>query len=168
MALFSRGPELPAEVGSRVPGRALAATRSEDGTWLVGTRDALVVLDADAVHEVPWERVQRADWDQDTDTLRVEEIEDYGHPVNAAAYVIREPGALLVLLRERVTASILVQRRVNVHKKRGFTVIGRRPPTGRGTTTWAFEFDAGVDPDDPIVRTLAEAALRDAQESVGL
>jgi hypothetical protein len=165
---FNRGPGLPAEVRRTVAGRPLASAQAQDGSWLVGTRDALHVVGGDPAVVVPWERVQRADWDRDSSTLRVEEVQEYGEPVRASAYVIEEPGGLMSLVWERVTASIVLQRRVDVTKRRGFTVIGRRPPAGRGEVSWAFEFDAGVDPDDPEVKVAADTALREAEESLGM
>jgi hypothetical protein len=168
MRLFSRGRDLPAEVRAAVAGRPLASAEAESGEWLVGTRDALHVVRDGSAEVVRWERVQRADWDRETATLRVEEIQEYGAPVRASAYVIEEPGGLMSLVWERVTASIVVQRRVELGRKRGFTVIGRRPPAEHGEVTWAFEFDAGVDPDDPEVSAAADAALRETEESLGL
>jgi hypothetical protein len=151
-----------------LPERPLAWADTDGGGWLVGTRHGLVsVLDGAAV-AVRWEDVQRADWDHDTATLRVEEVQDYGRPARHAAYVLEGAGALLALVRDRVTASIVAQRRVAVAGTRGFTVVGRRSPTGDGPVTWSCEFDRGVDPADPDVRSVAEAALADVRESVGL
>jgi hypothetical protein len=36
-----------------------------------------------------------------------------------------------------------------------------------GEVTWAYEFDAGVDPADPAVAHLAEKGLRAAAEELG-
>jgi hypothetical protein len=166
MRLFGRAAELPAEVRSAVRGRPLASARAEDGTWLVGTRDALFLVGPAPVC-LRWERVLRADWDQDTSTLTVERVEEYGEPTTTWAFVLPEPGGVVPLLRERVSASVVLQRRVPLEKKRGLTVIARRPPSG-GAVTWAYQLDPGVDPADPAVAAAAEEALRDAQESLGL
>lgn len=170
--LFSRGPSVPQPVRRAAAGRVLAWAPTDDGSWLAGTRDALVMVPADAAPEapvtLPWEQVHRADWDTEERTLTVERVEDWGRPTARWTHHLPEPGALLVLLRERVTASIVLQRHVDVRKKKGFSVIGRRPPGGAGAITWAYQFDVGVDPDDPAVMELAEASLRDAQESLGL
>ena len=61
-----------------------------------------------------------------------------------------------------------MQRRVDLERKRGLSVIARRPPSRPGEVTWAYELDPGVDPADPAVAAAAEAALREAQESLGL
>lgn len=170
MAFFRSGPDLPAAVRSSVRGKVLAAAESYDGTWLVGTRDRLHAIGPDGATRLalPWEQVQRADWDVDTSTLQVEEVEEFGRPVSSYSFVLAAPGTLLELVRERVTASVVLQRRTELGRRRGFSVIGRRAPAGGGEVSWAYEFDRGVDPDDPDVRTAAEAALRDARESLGL
>ncbi len=170
MRLPRRGRGVPPEVGAAVPGRVLAAARSDDGRWLAGTRDAFhVVTDDPAAGATwPWEQVQRADWDSDASMLRVEKVADYGLPVTQSSFVLEDPGSLLELVRERVTASVVLERRVSLGRKRGFTVIGRRAPSGRGDVLWAYQFDPGVDPDDPAVGAAAESALREARESLGL
>jgi hypothetical protein len=149
--------------------KVLAAARSEDGTWALGTRDVLVLLPAEEAGptRIPWERVQAADWSRDDDRLRVSEVGEYGRPRPVHELVLAEPGLLLQLVRERVTASVVVQRRVEVASGRGLTVVGRRPPRG-GEVTRAYELDPGVDPDDPEVREAAEAGLRRAAEELGL
>lgn len=168
--LFSSGPAVPGPVRESVRSKALAVAEARDGTWLVGTRDAFHAVRADGstVVVLRWEQVLRADWDEETETLQVERVEDYGQPVTAYSFVLPEPGSLLALVRERVTASVVLQRRVDLERKRGFSVIGRRAPGGGGDVTWAFEFDRGVNPDDPGVMAAAEMALRDARESLGL
>jgi hypothetical protein len=169
MRLPSRRPGLPGRVRAAVRGRPLASAEAGDGTWLVGTRDALfLVPPGEQPVELRWERVHRADWDLESSTLTVERVEAYGQPVRAWSFVLAEPGALVTLLRERVTASIVLQRRVDLDRRRGFTVIGRRAPSGAGPVAWAYEFDRGVDPSDPAVLAVAEAALRDAQGDLGL
>ncbi len=168
--LFARGHQLPKPVREAVGDRVLASAETADGTWLVGTRDALAVVSAadGEVETVPWEGVQRADWDVESSTLTVERVEEFGTPVVPMVFEVAAPGAFLQLLRERVSASIVVQKRVDLERKRGLTVIGRRPPSGDGPVTWAYELDQGVDVADPAVLAAAEAGLREAQESLGL
>ena len=47
-------------------------------------------------------------------------------------------------------------------------MIARRPPRGDRPITWVYEFEEGVDPDDPEVRRVAEEALALARDEVGL
>ena len=51
--------------------RVLAATTASDGTVLAGTRDAFYVVATGETRRVPWEQVEAADWDRDTDSFRL-------------------------------------------------------------------------------------------------
>lgn len=169
---------LPESVRSRLGSgeRVLAAAHAEDGTWLVGTRDHLHAFSyslSDSLSDSgssrwPWEQVQRADWDAETSSLRVEPLAEFGAQVTTAAYRLSEPGGLLELVRERVTASVVMQRRVDLVRKRGVTVIARRPPSGLGPVVWAVVYDEGLEPDDVAVAQVVETTLREAQESLGV
>lgn len=165
---------VPPEVAAQVSGRALAAARAADGTWLVGTRDALVLLASapggpvPVETRIPWERLEGADWDRDESRLRLSEVGSFGEPRPTYTFTMpeAEPAALLQLIRERVTASVVLQRGHVVAAKRGFKVIGRRSPAG-GPISWMFEYDEGIDPADPAVVEAADALLRRAREDVG-
>jgi hypothetical protein len=172
MRLFR--PAVPHEVAAQVEGRALAAAEAADGTWLVGTRAELVLIAPAAggprpvETRIPWERVEGADWNRDESRLRITEIGEFGEPRPAYLFVMpeSEPVELLQLIRERVTASVVLQRGHLVAGKRGLKVIGRRSPVG-GPIRWMHEYDEGVDPTDPAVEAAAEALLRQAREDVG-
>jgi hypothetical protein len=172
MRLFR--PAVPPEVAAQVQGRALAAAEAVDGTWLVGTRAELVLIAPAAggpgpvETHIPWERVEGADWNRDESRLRVTEVGRFGELRPAYLFSLKdeEPGALLQLVRERVTASVVLQRGQLVSGKRGLKVVGRRSPTG-GPIAWMHEYDDGIDPDDPAVAAAAEALLRRAREDVG-
>ena len=117
---------------------------------------------------MPWEQVEAADWDRDTDTFRLSEVGTWGEqrPVHTAT--LADPGRLLELVRERVTASVVLQRHVTVSGRRGLRVIARRAPSGSGGVEWVYEYDEGVDPDDPAVREVARATLEAMRREVGL
>ena len=171
---FGRSGAVPAAAleGAQLrPGeKPLAAAATKTGAWVIGTRDALHIIGAPgtATTRIPWERVERADWDNESELLRVTEVGEFGQPRPEYTFDIDEPGQLLQLLRERVTASVVLQRRVVVTGREGLVVIARRPPQGTGEITWAYELDAGVDPADPRVMAAAEAGLRAAAEELGL
>lgn len=184
---FKRSVDVPAEVvaaASLARGeKVLAGARATDGTWLLGTREALLVVpspvEPSAVEpsspavepveaRIPWEQVARADWDREEDRLVISEVGDFGRVRPQHAFDVPDPGLFLELVRERVTASVVLQRRVLTAGNHGLVVIGRRPPVGDGEVSWAYQFDAGVDPEDPEVMALAEAGLRAAQAELGL
>lgn len=148
--------------------RVLARAESQQGA-LVGTRDALYVPTGDGAEwtRVPWEQLEAADWDGENEVLRVVEVGTWGEVRPERRFVVTEPGRLLQLVRERVTASLVLQRHVPISGKRGVRVIARRAPRGNQPVRWFFAYDEGVDPTDPVVDTAAQAALAAAREEVG-
>lgn len=148
--------------------RVLASATASDGTVLAGTRDAFYVVRDGDTRRVAWEQVEAAGWDRDTDIFRLSEVGVWGEqrPVHTAT--LDEPGRLLELVHERVTASVVLQRHVGLGRRRGLRVIARRAPSGAGDVQWVYEYDEGVDPDDPEVRAAARDALELAQRDVGL
>jgi hypothetical protein len=148
--------------------RVLAVATAGDGTVLAGTRDAFYVVTDDGTRRVAWEQVEAAGWDRDTDEFTLSEVGSWGDERPVHSVTLEEPGRLLELVRERVTASILLQRHVAVGGRRGLRVIARRAPSGAGGVQWVYEYDEGVDPDDPAVRAAAREALELMQRDVGL
>ena len=116
---------------------------------------------------IPWEQVEAADWDLDSETLRVSEVGTWGEVRPSYTFTLAEPTRLLQLVRERVTASVVLQRHVPIRGKRGVRVIARRSPTGSGALSWLFEYDAGIDPDDAFVAQAAQEALLAARDEGG-
>ena len=160
----------PAEVLERAalpPGeKVLASGDASDGSWLLGTRRLLVMITHDERVLMPWEQVEDVSWDHEGERLRITGIGEYGQPRPSYTFVMAEPAHLLQLVRERVTASIVLQRRVPVRGRLGLQVIGRRSPVG-GPITWMHAYDAGLNPDDPEVVAVADLALLQAQAEVG-
>ena len=171
MRLFARAAPLPDEVRRRAHlprgERVLARAAAPDGTWLLGTRDALVLVEPATTIRLPWEQVEHAEWDRDTDRLRVVEVGRFRRPQPTHSFTVPDPGSLLELVRERVTASVLLQRRVRVRGRQGLLVVARRPPRGGTDVTWSWEPDPGLDPDDPEVHEAADRAIREAQDELG-
>lgn len=149
-----------------LPGeRVLAWTALDDGRTMAGTREALYLPDGT---RVPWESVEAARWERDSATFVVSEVGTWGaqRPVHRLA--LTDPGRFLELVRERVSATVVLQRHVAITGRRGVRVIARRDPSGDRAVTWVYEYDEGVDPDDPAVRAAAREALAVAREQVGL
>lgn len=143
------------------PGETVLATATAaDGRPVAGTRDALYLP-----RRIPWESVEAADWDSDTSTLRIAET---GAEPHAVVLEADEPRRLLELIRERVTASVVLTRHVPVAGKRGLRVIARRAPGRRTELIWQTRYDDGIDPADPEVRRLVAETLAVAKSDVGV
>jgi hypothetical protein len=149
--------------------RLLAWAPVVGGQWVAGTRDALYL----PAGRLAWEEVEAADWDHELARLRVSEVGQWGRPRVEHTLTLDETAPfdtdrLLQLVRERVTASVLLVRHVPITGKRGVRVVGRRAPSGRSEVHWVYEYDAGIEPTDPVVQAAASAALASARADVGL
>ncbi len=151
-----------------LPGERALAWAPVEGGWVLGTRDALYLPSV----RLPWEQVEAASWDREESLLRVSEVGTWGEPRVQHDLPLAEPGRdadrLLQLVRERVTASVLLVRHVPITGKRGVRVVGRRAPSGRSEVHWVYEYDVGIEPTDPVVQAAASAALASARADVGL
>jgi hypothetical protein len=149
----------------------LAAVELADGHWVAGTRAAVYLpTDApDAVRRVGWEKIERAGWDSEASVLTVYETTAFGTPLRTTELKVDDPRRFGQLLRERVDASIVVQRHVPLTGKRGVRIVGRRNPAATdAAVTWNFVLDKGLEPDQPGVLDAAEAALKQVREEFGI
>ncbi len=157
-------PPLDVAKGERVLAWAHAMTMLDQGSEAItigGSRDAFYLPG-----RVPWEQIKAADWDQESEVLRVSELGEWGLPRRVYEFTLTDPGRLLQLVRERITASVVLQRHVPIAGKRGVRIVARRPPGRSAEVSWFFEYDQGVDPEDPVVALAASEALAIAQADV--
>lgn len=162
--LFRRGPRPDLRVAA---GERLLAWAAGPSGSVGGTRDALYLPDGDGSRRVPWETVASAEWDADEALLRVTELAPWGEQQPVHRFSLDDPARLLQLVRERVTASIVIQRHVPVRPRQEVRVVGRRAPRGSGEITWLVDYDDSLDPADPAVREVVGAALEAARADVG-
>jgi hypothetical protein len=156
-------PQLHLEPGDRV----LAWATDRRSTWYAGTARALLISTADQTLRIPWERIEHAEWDADAELLVVVEVADFGtaKPVHRAA--LYDPERLLQLVRERITASIVLERFVPVSGRRGITVVARRAPHTDEPLTWSFVVDLALDETSAEVVAAIERGLADARAEIG-
>lgn len=159
----TRRPDLEVAAGERLLAWATVPHPTPGGPTVVGgTRSALYLP-----RRVPWEQVASAEWDHEESTLRVREVRPFGEQSPAHVVRLDQAGRLLQLVRERVTASIAVQRHVTVQGTRSVRVLARRPPAAHGELAWFVEYDDGLDPSDPQVDAVVQEALAVARRDVG-
>ncbi|NBE99176.1 hypothetical protein FE391_37440 [Nonomuraea sp. KC401] len=157
MSLFRR---LPADVR-----RSLTMERGERVLTFTHTPDGHVVATNLALHladgtRLPYEQIDRASWDEEG--MRVLTTDGRWH-----AERIAEPRMLPETLRERVNATIVVNKHVDLPGKGGVRLVARRKPGGE-VLGWTFVFDDGLDPEDPGLRAQAEQALEGMRRSMGV
>lgn len=149
----------------------LAAVQLTNGRWVAGTRAAVYLPSdsADADRRVGWERIERANWDAEASVLHVYETTDFGTPLRATELKVENPARFGQLLRERVDASIVIQRHIPLAGKRGVRVVGRRNPAATDApVSWNLVLDKGLEPEQPGVLDAAEAALREVRDEFGI
>lgn len=177
--------------GRRTPVPVLGSVGDERLlAWAVGAADEVVAGTREALYlreplpvvgetRLPWHTLEGAEWDADTSTLTVTEIEAGPAGADGADGAVRtrrvalagvvpaDADRLLQLVRERITATVVLQRHVRLEGAAGVHVLARRAP-GAHEVTWGFRFDAGIDPDDVAVRRVAAAALAQARSDLGV
>lgn len=168
-----RGPgeQAPVDGGSDA-GDALP----DDTRVWVGTRAALYVPgepdrggDGDQPYRrVSWASIDRADWNDAEQELRIVELAGFGEPMPRSVGRLRGADRLLQLVRERVTASVVAVRTVPLQGRLGVRVIARRDPDRSGTITWSAVLDSTLDATDPAVIQAAQGALERVRAEVGL
>lgn len=152
-----------------LPGESvLAAASDKAGRWYVGTARALLVPGDEGWSRLPWETVERANWDRDSEQLVVVETADFGAPEPTYRATLGDPERLLQLIRERVTASIVVKFFEPVQGKRGITVSGRRSPHSDDELVWSVLVDRGLDERSEQVRAAGARALAAARAEIGM
>lgn len=161
--LAGRGDTLPVARGERLLARAVRTDAPAEQQQVVGgTRDALYLP-----QRLAWELVLSASWDDEAGVLTVVEVAPWGEATPVHALGLRDAAGLLQLVRERVQASLVVQRSVPVEPRRSVRIIARRAPAGHGPLAWFVEYDDGLAPDDPAVAGVVDEALARARGDVG-
>ncbi|MFI7531941.1 hypothetical protein [Streptosporangium sp. NPDC049376] len=153
MKLFNR---TPAGVRAAVAptDRVLTYAEGPEG-YVVATDKALYLGET----RLSWFRIDRGVWDEEGLTVVTTE----GRTLRAP---LPEPGRVPEAVRERVMASIVVSQYAPLDARGGVRLVARR--TDDDQMIWEFVFDAGMDPQDPGLRALAEQALEETRRSFGV
>lgn len=113
---------------------------------------------------VEWSEIESASWDGDESRLDLMLVADAVGRRQRHRIVLEAPGRLVDVVREQVTASVVISRHVPVATGRGVRVTGRRTP--RGELSWSAQLDRGVDLDDPDTRARVDAAVEAVRNEV--
>lgn len=113
---------------------------------------------------IGWEHIDHATWRDDR--LLVRQLAGDRGEARELRLRLSEPRTLPQAVRERITATIVVNRYFRLIDERGMRIIGRRRP-GSDAIAWTFVFDSGLDPDDPELRATAEQLLQDLRRQTG-
>jgi hypothetical protein len=145
--------------------RVLVGAGSGSG-WVVATTLALWLPGRSVPERIGWERVDSASWDRDESTLRVVEAGRPGERPRRWALRLEDARDLLLVIKERVQASVVTSQWVPVADGRGVTVVARRPP-GSDRLVWSVSLDRGVDLGDSGVKSKVDEAVRRLRLELG-
>jgi hypothetical protein len=95
--------------------------------------------------------------------LVVAESAPLGSPRRDHRLRVEDPRRLLDVVREQVTASVVLTRHVPIDGSLGVRVTGRRRRDG---ITWLVAVDEGLRLEDPAIRRLVDAAVASVRAEV--
>lgn len=166
-AMFFRRPRLDPDVHAKLteahldafgrqPARILAAAEAVGG-WCVLLADVLALQDQGEWRFTPWHRIEQGGWNDQNSELRWELVD--GRRGNA---LFDEPGRIPEVFRERVQASIVVQKQIPIEGTReGGIVSARRNLADRDAPLeWRIRRGRGT-AETPENMFVLEAALAD-------
>ncbi len=140
MALFSRSPRLDPALAALLAGRRVLASASSPDGQVVGTIDRLFFPDAAGWTEQPWHEVEHGGWDGASRTLAWTTTSG-----GRFAVELTEPGRLPDLFNERVTATIVASRTLELGPHRKAVLTGRRDLSpGASGLVWQVAPGRGV------------------------
>ncbi len=156
----------PAEVRQRAHGERVLSWLASGTSSVVATPTTLVLPEGSEVEHVPWDLVLRAQWVEQALDVTLQERAG-GRPVVLHVPVTGVVDTMAGVVRERVNASIAVQRHVALVGAQGARVVARRVP-GETELRWTVVFDSGLDARDPALRARADSALADLRAALGV
>ncbi len=160
---------LPGEVREHLTlqrGERILASAAGPAGWVVVTTHAVWLPIRAQIERVGWEHVDSAAWNQDEGVLTVVQAAPLGGRARQWFVRVDDARDLLLVVKERVRATVVVSRRLLLDGDQGVTIVGRRPP-GHDDVSWTVSVDVGVDPTDPAVRAEIDRALLVARGDVG-
>ncbi|MCU1589625.1 MAG: hypothetical protein JWP11_881 [Frankiales bacterium] len=143
--------------------RRVAWGTTPDGQPVVASTRALYLPDGTTL---AWDEIERAQWEKPT--LRLVELterEGSGR-THELDLDLDHDTDLPEVVRSRISASVAWTSHVKLKPAGGVRIVGRRR-AGREVLDWQLVFDRDTDPDDPALRSQAEAHLETARRTIG-
>ncbi|MFL6071798.1 MAG: hypothetical protein ACJ73S_00090 [Mycobacteriales bacterium] len=162
MALFRRH-KPPAEVTARLErhDRLLAWGALDGGGYAAASRLGLL-YGADG--RLGWHEIDKVAWADGVMEIipDIEVADGVVEPAPPVRLVFTEPGDMPLVVRDRVTRSIVVNTHHQFGGGGGVRVLARRV-AGQDGLRWLLRYDRGTDREDPEVRARAEALLAEVR-----
>ena len=144
------------------PARILAWAKGPEG-FVVGSPAALSWGAGEAWNHVGWHEIERGGWNAETATLTWTL-----HSGPRGSVTLDESGRLPELFRERIAATIALERFVSVAGDRGVIVTARRDLAADGGISWHSSLTRGLTWHSAGVQAAADQALAELRSEYDL
>ena len=125
------------------PSRILAWAKTSTG-YCIASPTSLSYGDETGWTHVGWYEIERGSWNAELHRLSWVLHAAPGKPLPRGSLELVQPGRLPDLFRERILASIAVERFVPLVGERGVTITARRNLGGSGTVIWHSTLTQGL------------------------
>jgi len=159
-------PELRDALGLQRGERVLAVAQDPDGRALVATdRDLLLQRRPPDYDRIGWDTIDKATYADGQ--LRITRVDDSGVSGGGLRIPLDDPGTFPLVVRDRVTASIVVNQPVTIGQGQVIRVVARRRPD-REVLAWGYVVEPGVEVGDPEVVAAAQRAVASVRLEAGI
>ena len=129
--------------------RPLAWATDEAGRHIVATEQSLILQrNPPAYEHIGWESIDRVSYADGVMSLTL--VPDPAGPAASLRVPVGDARELPVAVRDRVTASIVVNQHLPLQGRKGLRVVARRR-AGETDLRWGFVFDPGLEVDDHLL-----------------
>jgi hypothetical protein len=140
------------------PARILAWARSSTG-YCIASPTALSYGDEAGWTHIGWHEIERGGWNAELRKLSWVLHAAPGKPSPRGSLELLEPGRLPELFRERISATIAIERFVPLLGERGVTISARRDLGASGTVAWHSTLTRGLSWETDGVRAAVDQAM---------
>ena len=135
----------------------------ETGELLVATTHAL--YPGVAKQRIRWDQISKAAWVEPMLTATL--IDGSGATSGVMTWELKQAADLPAAVHDRVMASVVVTERMELAPGASALLVARQN-SDDGEIWWAVVFEAGVDPNDRSLLALADIALNQMRDSLGV
>ena len=149
------------------PPRILAWATTSTG-FCIASPTALSYGDEEDWKHVGWHEIERGSWNAELHRLSWVLHAAPGAPSPRGSLELDEPGRLPELFRERILATIAVEKFVPLVGERGVTISARRDLGGSGTVAWHSTLTRGLSWQTDGVRAAVDQAMEQVRTEYDL
>ena len=142
------------------PARILAWARTPAGCCIASPA-ALSYEYEEGWRHVGWHEIERGGWNAELGKLSWALHAAPGQPSPRGSLELVDPGRLPELFRERISATIAIERFVPLVGERGVTITARRDLGGTGTVAWHGTLTRGLSWETDGVRAAVDQAMEE-------